>query len=115
MSDYTPSDSEMREAWVSTYARDGWLNSEAILRGQREFRAWLAARDAETAAKALEEAAQIADAYAGETRTYRDNETDYPESWFGMQVHGQAHGAQDAAIRIRARAAAIRTQQEGTE
>jgi len=60
----------------------------------------------------MERAAVIADEYAAEARAQRDNETDYPESRQGMQVHGYMHGAQDVAIRIR-RAARLSSGGEG--
>lgn len=44
--------------------------------------------------------ARIAENYSEEALARRDD-SDYPESWIGMQYHGMHHGAADVAIRIR--------------
>lgn len=44
--------------------------------------------------------ARIAESYSEEALAQR-NDSDYPESWIGMQYHGMHHGAADVAIRIR--------------
>lgn len=53
--EYTPTQLELQEAWISTYAtRDGQLTEKAILQGQAEFKRFLASRIAE-ATKPLED------------------------------------------------------------
>ena len=58
-------------------------------------------------AQALEQAAEIAMDYEAEAAARR-NDSDYPESHIGQWYGGVARGAEDVALRLRARAVEIR-------
>jgi len=89
----------------SPYAREAW---DRLQEAQRHgLTKSLRLHDAAL----IESLAEIAAEYAEEARGLRDG-SDYPESWIGMQYHGQYHGATDVAIRLRARAREVRGEEE---
>lgn len=68
-----------------------WQNAEADMQRAAYIRGRLDQAEAD---------ARIAENYSEEALARRDD-SDYPESWIGMQYHGMHHGAADVAIRIR--------------
>lgn len=72
-----------------------------------EHASWLNRNRAVVEAQALEQAADIAMDYEAEAAARR-NDSDYPESHIGQWYGGVARGAEDVALRLRARAVEIR-------
>lgn len=57
---YTPTELEISEAWVSQYARDGWLTKSAIAQAHEEVRRFLAGVEAKAWDEGFEAGAEAA-------------------------------------------------------
>ena len=103
--EYTPTAEQVETAYShdpEDEYRDPVGYGYRVNENRRGFRRWLAQHEAAIRRDQILKDAQIAKDYAEEAREYRDNQTDYPESWTSMQWHGMYHGANDVAIRLRA-------------